>query len=81
MDWAVPMRTMKESDKNRKSKDNREEARERKNRMYHCLKCGVIYKRAEYIYRQYRNCEEERFPRGVMTPYGLGKKDCLQCKG
>ena len=78
-DWYVPKTTMDEAEKNRKSRDKR--WKRKPNEMFHCTKCDLVYKSANFIYRQYRDaCEQEYFPRGVMPKYGLEKKDCLKCK-
>ena len=78
-DWYIPKTTMDEAEKNRKGKDKR--WGKKPNAMYHCKKCGLVYKNANFVYRQYReDCEEEYYPRDSMPTYGLEKKDCLKCK-
>ena len=70
---------MDEAEKNRKGKDKR--WGKKPNAMYHCKKCGLVYKNANFVYRQYReDCGEEYYPRDSMPTYGLEKKDCLKCK-
>ena len=80
--WCVPTATMKETDRQRKKRDIGEEKRKnKKDTMYHCKLCGLVYKKATFMYNQYRQgCKEEHYPRGVMPTYGLEKRDCLKCK-
>ena len=81
MKWAIPSVTMRETYRQREKRDKREEARKRKNKMQVCNDCGVVWKAASIMYRQYRQgCEEEYFPRDVIPTYGLDRKQCLKCK-
>ena len=78
--WAIPVATMKDTFRQRKKKDNRWNDSVTPDIMYHCTKCDTVYKKATYLYRQYRNdCVEERFPKGVIPFYGKEKRDCIEC--
>ena len=80
-DWYVPTTTMKSATDNRKKRDKRWDSCKKSDTMYHCKSCGIVYKKATFMYNQYRkDCEEEYYPRGVMPTYGLEKRDCLKCK-
>ena len=78
--WAIPMRNMKETERHRTKKDKREEERERFHRLKYCTKCKRVFKKADFIYRKYRNTEEEYYQRGLMPSYGLDRRTCLGCK-
>ena len=80
MKWAVPIGTMKQVDAQKKKYDKRDEERERLNRLKFCPECERVYKRADFIYKQYRNVEEEHYDKGLMPSYGLDRKMCLRCK-
>lgn len=80
MKWAVPISTMKQADAQKKKWDKSEEERERLNRLKYCPECERVYKKADFIYKQYRNVEEEHYEKGLMPSYGLDKKICLGCK-
>jgi len=80
MKWAVPIGTMKQVDAQKKKYDKRDEERERLNRLKYCPKCERVYKKADFIYKQYMNVEEEHYDRGSMPSYGLDRKMCLDCK-
>ena len=81
MAWAVPNITMRETYRQREKRCSREEVRERNNRLRVCGDCGIVWKKASIMYRQYRQgCKEEYFPRGVMPTYGLDRRQCLNCK-
>ena len=79
--WYVPTATMKETNRQKKKRDKRFDGRKKNDTMYHCKVCGIVYKKATFMYNQYRkDCKEEYYPRDVMPTYGLEKKDCLKCK-
>jgi len=79
--WAVPSVTMRETYRQREKRCSREELRERNNQLRVCEDCGIVWKKASIMYRQYRKgCKEEYFPRGVMPTYGLDRRQCLNCK-
>jgi len=81
MAWAVPNITMRETYRQREKRCSREELRERNNQLRVCEDCGIVWKKASIMYRQYRKgCKEEYFPRGVMPTYGLDRRQCLNCK-
>ena len=81
MEWAVPKISMGETFRQRQKRCSREELRERNNRLRVCADCGIVWKKASIMYRQYRQgCKEEYFPRGVMPTFKLDRKQCLNCK-
>ena len=79
MKWAVPISTMKEVDAQKAKWDRAEEERERHHRLKYCPECKRVYKKADFIYKQYRNVEEEHYEKGLMPSYGLDRKICLGC--
>ena len=80
MKWAVPIGTMKEADTNREKRDRGEEERERRHRLKYCPECKRVYKKADFIFKKYRNKEEEHYDRGLMPSYKLDRKICKGCK-
>ena len=74
------MSNMKETDRQRGKKDRGEQERERFHCLKYCTKCERVYKKADFIYRKYRNTEEEYYEKGLMPSYGLDRKICLGCK-
>ena len=77
--WAIPIGTMKDAERNREKRDRGEEERERLHRLKYCTKCKRVYKKADFIYKKYRNIEEEHYDKGLMPSYGLDRKKCLRC--
>ena len=80
MKWAVPTGTMKEVDAQKAKWDRAEEERERHHRLKYCTKCERVYKKADFIYKKYRNVEEEHYDKGLMPSYKLDRKICKGCK-
>ena len=46
----------------------------------YCPECKRVYKKADFIYKQYRNVEEEHYDKGLMPSYKLDRKICGDCK-
>ena len=81
MKWAIPSVTMRETYRQREKRDKREDARERSNRLKYCPECNRVFKKADFIYRQFRdNVKEESFEPGLMPTIGLDRQQCLSCK-
>tara|TARA_R110002096_G_scaffold410261_2_gene609921 strand:- start:509 stop:766 length:258 start_codon:yes stop_codon:yes gene_type:complete len=80
MKWAVPISTMKQVDAQKAKWDRSEEERERYHRLKYCPECERVYKNADFIYKKYRNVEEEHYDKGLMPSYGLDRKICKGCK-
>lgn len=75
--WYIPMVDMKQTDRQRNKRDSRVE------NVYefcHCLKCGAVHRKADFLSTKYRKTKEERYEKGVMPTYGLTKRDCMECK-
>ena len=80
MKWAVPIGTMKDVERQKDKWDRSEEERERHHRLKYCPECERVFKKADFIYKQFRDVEEEYYQKGLMPSYGLDRKICLWCK-
>ena len=80
MDWAVPTGTMKDVDRQKAKWDKGEEERERLHRLKYCPECEKVFKKADFIYKRFRDIEEECYEKGSMPTIGLDRKICLSCK-
>jgi hypothetical protein len=80
MKWAVPISDMKETDRQRAKRDKKDDERERLHRLKYCPECERVYKKADFIYKKYRNVEEEHYEKGFMPSYKLDRKICKGCR-
>jgi len=80
MKWAVPISDMKETDRQRAKRDKKDDERERLHRLKYCPECERVYKKADFIYKKYRNVEEEHYEKGLMPSYKLDRKICKGCR-
>ena len=75
MKWAIPDVEIREGMRRR-----REDDYEKIHKLKFCSDCNRVYKKADFIFRQYRNIKEEHYGPGLMPTYGLERKQCLGCK-
>ena len=79
MKWAIPIRSMKESQRHTQKQERDEEEYERVHKLKYCPECERVYKKSDFMFKKDRKLEEEHYHKGSMPSYGLDKKVCLGC--
>lgn len=81
--WCVPIMTMEETLRSKKSNKNDKRWGKKQNIftvMYYCKCCNRIFQKKLYGARRFNNSKNEYYSVDVIPKYGLEKKECEECK-